>query len=320
MKVYLIILIILFGLWHILLGYFPFLLCLLFVFLFVLNVLISYQGMKTTTITSQIDQSIVEREEDIHIRFLKHMKTIFPIGKIIIDYCIFDTFDECLKQDQIIIDNQECLLSLSMNHSGYYYVKVNTIYCYDILQCLYKKHDCHITVPFYVFPSMKSMSPLLHTQSKQDKDSIEYASHQGEDYSEVFDIRDYHEDDSLRHIHWKASLKRNELLVKVGSEPIVQNIIIAIEIKQIDLENDKKLDRFYSLCFSLLQKQIPFEILCFDQHEQITHELITNDLYFKECMKRILKNPPHHILESFYASEDQSLYWVESHQVEVLNK
>lgn len=48
----------------------------------------------------------------------------------------------------------------------------------------------------------------------------------GQDYTEVFALRDYVEGDSLKQIHWKLSSKRNQLIVKEASLPTTKSLLL----------------------------------------------------------------------------------------------
>lgn len=48
----------------------------------------------------------------------------------------------------------------------------------------------------------------------------------GQDYTEVFSLRDYVEGDSLKQIHWKLSSKRNQLIVKEPSLPTTKSLLL----------------------------------------------------------------------------------------------
>lgn len=322
-KTYIFIFAFLVLLWNIILGYFPFLICIVFVFLFLFNIVISYQGMKTTTITSSIKNKIVERNDELEVSFQRHATSIFPIGKIGIEYRIYDAWNQCVIHKKVFLEDQEYIEILILKHSGYYYLQIEQIYCFDILQCLYRKHNLSQQLQFYVFPSLIQTPILFQENLSQCYESIEYSpNHQGEDYSEMFDIRAYQAGDTLKHIHWNASLKQNELLVKEGSQPTIKKILLAVQMTNINYQNDKALDYFYSICSSLSQKQIAYEILCPQMAgDLLQRELITNDEFFRECLKRLLKTPTQNIENLFYQSQDMtSFYLINFKGIEVYEK
>lgn len=53
----------------------------------------------------------------------------------------------------------------------------------------------------------------------------------GDDPSEIFDIRAYREGDRLQRIHWKLSSKKDQILVKEFSLPIVEQIVVFVSLE-----------------------------------------------------------------------------------------
>lgn len=320
---YLLLLSIMIVLWVIALGYFPFLLCLIFIFTFFICYLMSYKAMKSTTINVSLLETIIERRDQLSLHFKRNNQTLFPCGKIMIEYKIYDVFHQCVRHHKIILEDQEYQEFISIKHSGYYTIEINHIYCYDILQCLYKKHTYKENLQFYVFPSLMSSSIVLEESTGKKDESFEYSPyHKGEDFSEIFDLRTYREGDALKHIHWKASLKHDDILVKVGSQPLVKKILLAVVLRKPSHENDIALDRFFTLCSTMSQRQIAYEILCPQVESHFyNNELITNDEYYRECLKRILKTPTDLVYETFYNRQDiTSLYVIKANEIEVLEK
>ncbi len=94
-----------------------------------------------------------------------------------------------------------------------------------------------------------------------EEDEIYEVDAQGNDYSEIKNIRDYQAGDKLQTIHWKLSAKEQKLMVKEFSS-------LTGDMYQILLENDysefKKsdlfLDVFYSLANILTKKNINYSV------------------------------------------------------------
>lgn len=320
---YLLLLSLMIVLWVIALGYFPFLLCLVFVFIFFMSYLISYKAMKSTTVNVSLLETIIERRDQLSLNFKRINHSLLPCGKVVVEYKIYNVFHKCIRHHKIVLEDQEFQELISIKHSGYYTIEINHIYCYDILQCLYKKQDDYKILQFYVFPSLLFSSLILEESTGKNDESYEYSPYrQGEDFSEIFDLREYREGDALKHIHWKATLKHNEILVKDGSQPLVKKILLAVMMNKPSRENDVALDRFFTLCSSMSQKQIAYEILCpqVDSHFY-NNEVITNDDCYRECLKRILKTPTNLIYETFQNRQDiTSLYVIKTNEIEVLEK
>lgn len=310
----------LFIVWNLILGFFPFLLCLLYVLLLPFSYGISYYSMKHSKIDLSVDKEIVENKNHVYITFQLNDSSIIHCGGTQVFYQIVDAYGSVIEKRTVMIYDQMAMDVIELKHCGYYEIQILSTKNYDLLQCFHKKNNMKINQSIYVFPVYQDHSMELETLSGFYQESYDYSPyHKGDDYSEIFDIRAYQESDSLHHIHWKASLKKNELFVKEGSQPIIHHVILALKT---DYNIDKAYEIFYSIGLFLLKKQIFFQILCPSpfHHEMITETIQTQDDY-QECIKRIMKFPLKNIDEAFIKMKEQPfLYVVSSQGIEVYQK
>lgn len=318
---YILIVVFLYVLWSIVLGYFSFLLFILALLLFVFSWLVSLTSMKHTTVSIDIEHHILERQQSFYLSFLRQDQSRFRCGQIIIDYHIEDCLGQSVYQSRLTLYDDISMDRIDFKHSGCYWVMIDKIYCFDILQCLFKKNICSCHEQIYVFPKMIPLQINLSQIASFHQESQEYSPyHKGDDYSELFDLRSYHEGDSLKHIHWKASLKKNELFVKEGSQPIIKKLFLTVDLNQNASYNDKSLDTFYSLCLNLLHRQTPFEIICPQTYHQPAKELISNVSHLQTCLKRILKTPNFSYQDVYQKMNGMSLYVVKGDKIEVIEQ
>ncbi|MBQ7896184.1 MAG: DUF58 domain-containing protein, partial [Oscillospiraceae bacterium] len=91
-----------------------------------------------------------------------------------------------------------------------------------------------------------------------------YSPHKpGWDVSEIFQIRDYVEGDSLRQIHWKLSGKMDRLVVRDPSLPVMRSLLLFWDRSNTALSNesmDAQAETVASLCRTLLDNSIVFTI------------------------------------------------------------
>jgi hypothetical protein len=306
----------LFGLWNLMLGYFPFLLFFLFVFLIIFLSLMSLKAMRHTDVLVSTDKHFVERQDNIYFTFQRQDSLHIHCGQIIIEYKVIDVFEQCIFHRQVTILDEVAMDVITLPHCGFYTIQIEQIRCYDLLQCFFHRCVSHQNISLYVLPKYKKTNLQLLDTFQEHPDAIDYATHHGgDDYSEIYEVRKYHENDPLRHIHWKASLKKNELLVKVGSQPIVKRIVLAMLYHQNDDYSDKQFDVFFSLCSDLLRKQIPFEILVPQCHDVLSHnEYIESVEHLREVLQKIMKTP----IERFdNIPKNQMIYMIKGENIEV---
>ena len=72
-------------------------------------------------------------------------------------------------------------------------------------------------------PTVFDIDAIRNDAFSHDIDSNDYApGKRGSDHSEVFQLRPYEQGDSLKQVHWKASCKFDDLIVRDASFPIVR--------------------------------------------------------------------------------------------------
>ena len=97
----------------------------------------------------------------------------------------------------------------------------------------------------------------------------------GEDPSEVFEIRDFKEGDKLQRIHWKLSSKKQSLMVKEYSMPLINasHIFVDKYVAGSGRQKQRAMNRLvqgvYSVANALLAKDIPQEYIWFDQEANL---------------------------------------------------
>ncbi|MEG0365435.1 MAG: DUF58 domain-containing protein [Coprobacillus sp.] len=299
-------------------GYYPFLFVFVLVIIFLFSTIISFIAIRKTDINYDC-QHVIERDNSIKISLSLIHHSFIHCSKAIVTYKILDSEQNEVVSKKVVIYNNQDFEEL-LRHSGYYKLVIEKAYYYDILECLSLRRVLNKECYFYVFPKYVSIDNYLKQNIGFTLESSEYDMlNKGNDYSEVFEIREYNEFDSLKHIHWKASMKKGDLYVKEGSQPILKKLLITISLIGNKDEIDEALDIFYSLCLSLLKKGIDYEIICPALGEQKYNiELIKNDVYLKECLQRILSTSYHDVDNYIQSIKDYStLYIVKGNGIEV---
>lgn len=159
--------------------------------------------------------------------------------------------------------------------SGLIRVSETTLFVYDFFGITHKKAVLDNEESFIVLPSIYDTSIRILENSLSCIDEDEYSRYtHGDDYSEVFDFRDYEYGDKPNTINWKLSEKYDHLIVKRGSLPIVQSIVIALSPKKEYGESNSLLaDSFASICEALTHAHTKFTILYNEGERNIFYEI-----------------------------------------------
>lgn len=85
-------------------------------------------------------------------------------------------------------------------------------------------------------------------------DSEEYDEKRpGDDPSQIFQIREYREGDRMQHIHWKASARTNDLMVKDYSMPIGLGALVLFDLRVAEDGGTVFLDQAVEYGLAILQ-------------------------------------------------------------------
>lgn len=122
-----------------------------------------------------------------------------------------------------------------------------------------------------ILPTMEKLDISDEYLNSYNMESYIYSQYKnGGDPGEVFGVRSYHEGDSPKNIHWKLSAKMDEIMVKVPSLPIENNIIVLMDnslVVQNELDFDQKsrlMDMFFSISITLLGRNISHTLGWYD--------------------------------------------------------
>lgn len=122
---YILIVVFLYVLWSIVLGYFSFLLFILALLLFVFSWLVSLTSMKHTTVSIDIEHHILERQQSFYLSFLRQDQSRFRCGQIIIDYHIEDCLGQSVYQSRLTLYDDISMDRIDFKHSGCYWVMID---------------------------------------------------------------------------------------------------------------------------------------------------------------------------------------------------
>ncbi|MDY2959614.1 MAG: DUF58 domain-containing protein [Hornefia sp.] len=181
------------------------------------------------------------------------------------------------------IENIDFAVSLRYKQEKKHYIEIKDEFCgrvdvtaekivvSDPLYIFEKEIRLGSTSWGYILPKISRATISDEYLNSYDMESYMYSHYEkGSDMGEVFGIREYTQGDSLKSMHWKLSAKMDELMVKIPSFPIENNIIVMLDnVYSKEYKPDKKqrndlVELFYSLSNELLEKNLPHSIGYFD--------------------------------------------------------
>lgn len=208
----------------------------------------------------------MKKGDEFHLRFLLHNSTYFPLLNATVKLTIKNYFykeegEHFLNMPVRARKDTEVVYPIIMECCGRFAVKTESIQLMDLLGIyevsipLKQEKEC------LIFPSgaerAQEAGKLYINGVSESMESKE----KGYDFSEVSGIREYIPGDKLQNIHWKLSVKKDELMVKerISVSAMQLNVLV-------DLANDEEmrleevLELADSVTKSLVNQNLPFTV------------------------------------------------------------
>ena len=179
-------------------------------------------------------------------------------------------------------------LSFIPKHCGYMDISLKSARISDMLglTSLFKRvwFGDRITV----LPVSHHFAPDMEQSFAHSPDSDVFSPVKpGDDPSEIFQLREYHDGDSMNRIHWKLSGRSEDLIVKELSQPISSKILILCDLGACKTaeSSDKVLDMTATLANFLSGMQTAYTIAAAGDDAIFTAEVSDSESLFMALTK-----------------------------------
>lgn len=208
--------------------------------------------------------------------------------------------------EKITIVSKEC---------GHLDITLDRVYLYDILYILRTTIKKSVTKTVGIMPQYR-LIPIEITRKTRDfiADADEYSENEsGDDPSEIYQIREYRQQDPIHDIHWKLSAKADELLVKEHGRPLASAVLVWLDfadtngekMKRIIKKNNKVknkkiyipseiLDLVASISVSLVNEKCVHTVAWYEpQNDKIKRKRVSKEKNMYELLNHLLYLRPY---------------------------
>lgn len=257
----------------------------------ILSLVISLPGMRHVDVEKTHEHFIAKRNHLAYLHFKRVPYKHYPSALIKIDYEYIQTICNQKNSYKVYMEDEQTDIILLRNHVGHCDLTITRFRCYDLLGLFYHTTRCQKKCSMYIEPNLIDIEQEVKKLEVFVDDSELYSPYRyGNDYSELYEIRQYRQGDSLKHINWKSTLQRQDIYVNIGSQPIVKNVLVTILITDDFNENDIAYDYFHSLCHKMLNQEIDFDIIfqnitmdhyviyhinCYDNYKDVLYKMLS---------------------------------------------
>lgn len=195
--------------------------------------------------------------KSIHCELAVANSSVFRLSDALIkiEYTnIFTGRSETVKKHICVRKHSESVVDFDVTSDscGVVNIKVKKFLVSDMIGFIKINIKCHAQSDVIFLPKLIQMNMDVDTALLNfNGDSNEFDSNRpGDDPSEVYRIREYADGDRLQRVHWKASAKSDNLMVKDYSRPLACSLLIVADIKNRREDVWKNADSYVRLLLS----------------------------------------------------------------------
>lgn len=174
-----------------------------------------------------------------------------------IDYKVTEKMTgDAYRRKMYIHGNTNVRFPMETDHCGAFSIEVTRIKIYDLFGLFWsrQKPKCSCEVIIHPVPQIPEAMPDLNGfKARALRKSTS-------PYSEIYDVREYNPGDLIKNIHWKASAKRDDLLVKEPQEECYGHARVFLELEKDREIFDRKMGELLFTSEYFLKKDIPHKI------------------------------------------------------------
>ncbi len=184
---------------------------------------------------------------------------------------------------------------LKSKNCGMIDISIKTYWIYDMLYILKEKKNKKEVQRVGILPECRLLPVEITKRTREFiADAEEYSDREsGDDPSEIYQIREYREKDSLHDIHWKLSAKADELLVKEHGRPLGSVVLIWLNMRVLEKKKNHIpaviLEAAASLSMSLLEAECVHMVAWYEpENHKIQKKRVSKEENIYELLNRLL--------------------------------
>lgn len=256
-------------------------------------------GIRTLRMQCELQApvTVAEQGQLFTVQFLVKGNGILPCSKLYFYLELSSSFSKrkkhrWLRGSTALPGENQYDFKLEFSDSGSYRLDLKKIRIYDLTGLFYVHKKINSGCKVQVFPEMHEIGVQLTERVRnfsQDADVYDDVR-PGNDYSELFQVRPFQKGDKLRQIHWKLSVKMDELFVRQGSQPRPCPVIFLLDYCQKKQNSTREANAYLvimaSISFSMMDAGCPYYAAWYSNvHKDIMRIRVDDEdgLYFFFC-------------------------------------
>ncbi len=260
----------------------------------VISILLVKYVANRVEVSVEMAEGMVDRNQEFPIVFRINNPTIIPVVDLNIICSYSNNFYDFEEKIAISVPGyargeQVVKLPVKSEYVGVVNVNVKEVVVWDLLHVWNQIKTVDVHKWLVLYPIIKDSVSLDLNRYVCGNDDTEESIKIGNDFSEVQNIREYIPGDSLRDIHWKLSVKKDELMVKEHTTMSSRQMSIVIELfEDGNYSLDAIVDLAYSLCMNIIREGVPYTIFYWSEKSgEIKEKIVLNKEEVVDCFCEI---------------------------------
>lgn len=141
----------------------------------------------------------------------------------------------------------------SLEHCGVTVFYADRLKVFDYLSLFSAKQNWKDEMRVIVFPLRLEMQIEIELAAVGEENwNQNTALLRGDDYEEIWRIREYQVGDTIRHIHWNQTARTEQIWVKEYGKEIKERTSLFLDLKERQNYSTSDMDAFYTLLYALI--------------------------------------------------------------------
>jgi len=195
------------------------------------SVLAVWQASRTMTIEGRLDERVVHRGEDVKLEVILRCRCFIPIAPVEME--VQSAGGDGVQTLVVDVSSGEALsldLPCHAAHVGILRPGVNAVTVTDLFGiCSKRLIPAQRGGDLTVLPVPFAVGEQIYAAGEAGSESMARAS---EDVTSPADVRAYQTGDAMKKIHWKLSVRKQELLVRRYEAPVMPDALVLLDCSE----------------------------------------------------------------------------------------